>query len=177
MFSFVDNRLINLAQWIVRQIELFTSYTRNEIGKVLLLIEKYYLVPAFIFTLLFSENFFGFFVLLIITLANKIMVKDQRKAFNAQKEKLNSVLPKEIHERIFERAFSLLLSSVFFFMLLWSIASTKRFDLLSTMMYFSYFGLLFFEYFLCTTSLPPGEKKKEKVEREAKKMSPQVTLG
>lgn len=165
----IDTAFIFCAQWVIRQIELFTSYTRNDIGDIMLRIEKYYLIPAFAVVLLFKiDEIFVFpFLFLSIKFA-KPNLSILKKRFEAQKKIQNETLPKEINECKPQRLLGIIANIFFCFVTFKGVQSV-----VCQLMFLYFISFNLFEYFLCTTSLPPGEKRKREQEKETKNMLPQ----
>ena len=189
MFSTIDNYLIHLAQWVVRQLELYTSITRRHLL-------YFFIVPnalcclvdiAFIFNCLSlflepnntsNKGFLSVVALLFIMLLF-MHTSTIISAIKIEKNPIgNSMLPKEIINNYWKRELYLLDLFVFFLSLFMLTQAEVTIDV-QIMFYFCYLVIaclafpLILEYFLCTTSLPPGEKEKRKIKKEMEKMMPQ----
>ena len=93
--------------------------------------------------------------------------KSMRDMIKSQKE-MPGVLPKEIVTRItIRKIFWLLVLSWLIYNRFVEFSLFTEFAGLSTP-----FFTLFVEYMLCTTSLPPGEKERQKQEKEMKNLAP-----
>ena len=197
MFSTIDNYLIHLAQWVVRQLELYTSITRRHLL-------YFFIVPnalcclvdiAFIFNCLSlflepnntsNKDFLSvvtlLFILLIALLFILLLFMHTSTIISAIKIAKNpignSMLPKEIINNYWKRELYLLDLFVFFLSLFMLTQAEVTIDV-QIIFYFCYLVIaclafpLILEYFLCTTSLPPGEKEKRKIKKEIEKMVPQ----
>lgn len=184
MFSSIDNKLINLAQWIVRQIELFTNMTRDDFCKRLLRVNRSIHIAgvALVLILPMIENIVLSIMLLIcFTLVSPYTVLKRevhRELLRTQQK--TDVLPNEIYIRKEERrrVFILVVSEILLFFL---VVLPKNRELSPILVFCIImildFLTLSFEYLLCTTSLPPGEKERRMVKKEGGRMIPQATSG
>lgn len=175
MFSTIDTLLILKAQWLVRKIELFTKFTRDDIAsKSFFLLQISFFTSTALLIFIFvsagsryiSQIPFGIIVVLLDVRRIKLLKEDYIN------QKSGTFLPKEILVRAKLRKFSLLMLILLF------LALNRLFLNLSDdfmeqalVSWFSSVTVFLFlttsaEYFLCTTSLPPDEKsegsKKEK---------------
>jgi hypothetical protein len=177
MFSTIDSRVIGGLQWFVRQLELYTFLTRRMVLMALLLVVMGLVVTRTCVGIqltglmdpLGSWIAFGFFA----TLPYFLSVYDLAKG-----KSVYGFLPKEIVTRCFHRGMSAgLVFGTLLFYLGW-----RGFEIRDQTDFLSYFcvkiifweSIVFWlvEYFLCTTSLPPGEKEKKKQERGMGNTSP-----
>ncbi len=191
MFSTLDNSLINLAQWIVRQLELFTPITRKVIGNALLSfhataialcfcmgVDKgiqalrlgYHTHSSVFWSLFWIANFlfvFSFIEICFYKNATRIIRKKQK----------SGLLPEEILARKNKRILGIIGLFIAFcpFVLPLLLLNEVILEALTLSVLVLANSLL--EYFFCTTSLPPGEKEKKKVEREMKYLSLQRISG
>lgn len=183
MLRQIDSSLITLSQWIVRQIELSTIFTRKHMLIVFsipnLLLGFFCSALAIFLAItatgrpdsLIPEGFMMFFLLLchmhIFTIAcvPKII----------KKQKQSNLLPEEIVENMATRyilLLLLLLSNVMFFFLP-RVGENVTFEVL---LYFYYVilaslaSLLVLEYLFCSSPLPPEEKARKKLHREVRGM-------
>jgi hypothetical protein len=177
MFSTIDSRVIGGLQWFVRQLELYTFLTRRMVLMALLLVVMGLVVTRTCVGIqltglmdpLGSWITFGFFA----TLPHFLSVYGLAKG-----KSVYGFLPKEIVTRYFSRAMSagLMVGTLLFYLGWWRFEIRDQADFL---MYFCvkiifWESIIFWlvEYFLCTTSLPPGEKEKKKQERGMGNTSP-----
>jgi hypothetical protein len=196
VFDKLDSWLITFFQWIVRQVELFTNISRKDLLYNVMLIAKWVTLVNVCFSLwftfsvgrtpLFSAR--GLIVAVIDYLTEIVWVlalifwfifceyKRRKQVSNPQ------ILPEEILSMKSAR-WSILFISFFwtFCVLLMVLTPTipdpiHDFRIIETWLGCGYFFFInCFAYLLCTTSLPPGEKEKQKMKREMKNISPQVT--
>ena len=176
MFSIVDTFLINVAQWSVRQIELFTPCTRKDVGRIILLT----LWCIVIFGIWLCQVLTSYAPInaltVIITLIGANTTYGLFKIFSQQKVEDGS-LPAEKIERMGRRCATVVslyaLFTSIIFLTLWNYHMTKMDEEDRTMIFWgiSQWVCIFFcgifEYFLCTIGLPPAKKRKS-VERVVK---------
>lgn len=171
MFSTIDNPLINLFQWIIRQFELFTPITRKNIIDVNLIIIKWLLVGwailLILFSILFPSSMLSYY--LFACYPFWFIYSLTKKTYERQVQ--NNLLPQEILTRKDKRLICLICFLFFQLFNNWTIET--RFMVIPFVSGF-YFFLACVEYFLCTKPLPPGEKEKKKVEREIKNAKVQL---
>lgn len=195
MFSKIDNSLIVSAQWIVRQFELYSSATRKSVGdkliKTLTTLTLLGLATGATFAFIgFTKNhdpleylyYFGIsFAFFIGFFAQVILLRDGKRILN--KEQKDSLLPEEIVTREYKRKMSLY-ENLFLFPLflitlfIQIIYSNDTLEIIknssvSGLFFATVFNELALEYLFCTTSLPPGEKKRREQEKETRHMNPQ----
>jgi hypothetical protein len=137
-----------IAQYVVRQLELYTEVKRDRLFTKLIKVSKFAERLSIFF---FFDSFITNDIELIHT------------------EKKNDItLPKEIITRRKERGDRLIQFTIFLLLFL----ATSYVWILGTLCYAI---LLILEYLLCTTSLPPGEKEARKKAKETRSLTPQVT--
>lgn len=184
MFSTIDSTIINLAQYFVRQIELFTRFTRKTIGEVIIFFYfpivfcKILLLAAMMF---FPDTFpndtivkISFFFLIGFDILSMFDID------RSSKKSSNGTLPEEIIKHKPFRLTSLGLMTIGFFWIITSSVlrgeSLLYMSVKASLFMFFLFGMsIVTEYYMCTTSIPPGEKEKKKQEREMKNLSPVLT--
>jgi hypothetical protein len=189
MFSKIDNYLIAIAQWIVRQLELFTQLSRED---VLILSGKVNLVLMGFNTILISLtcidrwtggahqpiSFFVLFSTLITsqTLSHLCLLEELTKSEHPES------LPVAILTRYIVRICFLVISCTIFCLSCVIIATTtpdtstnqetdRLWFLPFVLSSLSVILITLLEYLFCTTSLPPGEKERKKRERETRNMT------
>lgn len=176
-FYKADITLIETAQWAVRQVELHTQVERRDILTFLTLTTKWLLIANFLvnLTLLLLEA-----NLIFPSLINLVQIFF---IFGTYREHKNLILctpkpgiiPIEILNRLLIRVVSILLLPflvvgwVGLVMVVDTLTPTTLILLSNTMVLFIQ---LIIEYFLCTSSLPPGEKERKRQEKEMSNMSP-----
>lgn len=190
MFSTIDNYLIRLAQWVVRQIELYTPITRAAVGDILLSFNSATILLCFWAgvshtskAISLSSNSSVFWSTLWI--ANAFFVVSfleilfhKRAARIIKTKQKDGSLPCEIWVRKKERFLCLLFLSIFFsFFVKLALLPNNTISLEDFVLVVLISGDFLLEYFFCTTSLPPGEKERKKVEREMRSMSLQKISG
>jgi hypothetical protein len=185
MFSTIDARLIDATQWCVRQLELLTSITREDILSFMLKIQKWFVLGWYTFCSVFSymttevssslqevSVFFNFVYVAILFATYKIdfaRVTDQNIG-------TNGVKPKEIVTLFSHRRFAICVT--IFLTVIFTIPYERgafteslllsTFTALTSICY----SKVILYYILCTTSLPPGEKQRRKQEKEMQNMVP-----
>lgn len=190
MFSTIDNYLIHLAQWIVRQLELFTPITRKVIGDALLSFHSATILLCFWAgvshaskAISLSSNSSVFWSTLWITNAFFVVsfveiLFHKRAARIIKTKQKDGSLPCEILVRKKERFLSLLFLYILFcFSVIFALLPNNTISLEDFVFVVLISGDFLLEYFFCTTSLPPGEKERKKVEREMRSMSLQKISG
>ena len=174
MFSKIDNFLIILTQWCVRQIELYTSLNRKTILLWIVNITKItvsVLVIVFILLLTFSP------AVSIIGLSSCYMIFKymEMTLVNAKKQNTSDALPVEIINNKNLRI-SLLLIIPFAELLSFGLFLNNKDPLMVTFPLVVeskiFYVFLCIEYLLCTTSLPPGEKERRRIEKEISSLVP-----
>lgn len=183
MFTAIDDKLIECAQWTVRQIELFTKYTRKDVGVVVRQLQLISGAFSIFVALLCVGNFSKDKTLLLVAVPMflvallqrniAIKIKNEKEVFGIQPSSI-------INEKTFRQTtismiinFSFSLFLVNFFLgsekdipALWTFVNVAKINI--SILSILLLGL----YFLCTSSLPPGEKQKKLLERESKKLTP-----
>ena len=176
MLNKIDNWLINSTQWLVRRTELSTHVTRKDIVTFFLLVLKWLIVAYFLLTIM--EFTIGHYLSGTIGLINSSiysMIQISMKE-NLQKEQ-KIALPSEIITRSGVRKFFLL----FVIVSLPLIAHIAYIDhkeihyICAIILFCIMFTLTILEYLLCTTSLPPGEKRRCEQEKEIVNMQGSLT--
>lgn len=179
MFSTIDDRLINISQWFVRQLELYTLFTRDMfIRKCFFISGAFFLLKIMCGTviLFLSEgNLYMMSIPLFISIFPAALIMAALKISWATGRRDDpSILPRVVHTRRDDRRRARL-SSLTTFMTT-SLLYMMWHDKYITLGYGSMAGLAAtatcIEYLLCTISLPPGEKKKIKQEREMRNAIP-----
>ena len=185
MLSTIDAKTISFFQWIVRQFELYTEIKREGILKLHLSILKYLLtiliLLASINAVLAKAEWGGYVFFFLLTLP-AIFISFIPIYFELQKlskkKSPKQTLPKEITSRSFcRKGFFLLLSIHFpvaFFLMPSDFFSkiTEPINFVLFVLWCTVCSLYILENLLCTTSPPPGEKEKRKLEKEMKSMVP-----
>lgn len=188
MFSIIDNKLIIGFQWLVRQIELYTNKTRKDVIELNLSVLKFFLLTLlFPLGILFYELILNGNVAFVVLIAFYLFFVfcSVSGYWLLKNTKINSYhsteLPKEIVTRIFGRTM-ISVVSVQAFCLMAFIANLESFQIgdsifekpitviMSAFPFFTAFLFFCFEYFLCTTSIPPGEKEERKIKKEMEQM-------
>lgn len=191
MFNTTDNKLIECAQLVVRQIELFTKYTRKDAGVVV----KHLQLTSGAFCIFIAILCIGSVhkdpILLVVTaflLPVAAFHKNIAKKIQEERE-IQNTLSKHISEGRQSRymiMFSIINSLALLFYASFFMTSISeilkdyqflnevmiKFILVAKLQFLTFSILLVGLYFLCTTSLPPGEKQKKLLERESKKLTP-----
>lgn len=176
MIKILDLTIIEFAQWLVRQLELFTPLTRTDINNFFLLTLKWSIVVFWLITLMefaCKETLLGFFGILNANISIKFYMI-LKKEFAEQDQK-SDLLPIEIvtHMRIrttMLKFFLLLVAPVYLFVLvIWDHFPLTCFIVISGAILFTEITL---EYLLCTMSLPPAEKQRREIEKETQNMVP-----
>lgn len=174
MFSKIDNFLIILTQWCVRQIELYTSLNRKTILLWTVNITRVttsVLMIVFILLLTFSP------AVSIIGLSSCYMIFQHMEMtlVHARKQNTSGALPVEIINNKNLRIF-LLLIIPFTELLSFGLFLNNKDPLMVTfpLIVISkiFYVFLYIEYLLCTTSLPPGEKERKQIEKEMSSLVP-----
>lgn len=175
MISATDRIIIEIFQWVIRQVELFTPITRKScIFAMLSLLSMIQLYLIIYHLGRFNILMFVFFVKPLTTQTVSLII-----AYN--QEEATGTLPRAIKERVKRR-----IVVTFFFLTLLCVVFIPVFsDLYSSNMIFTssltakvLFHLAplmlasMIEYLLCTSVLPPGEKARRKIEKELKRALP-----
>lgn len=177
----IDNFCINLAQWIVRQVELYTSIERKGLLNYCLFLLKGFivgLVLSIILNLLVSPHLALILASLVVPIfifdyiIFKILIKDQERSNWAS-------LP---HEIITRKAIRLV--HLFSFLVATGVLSEIIISLVTDVFLPRYLIIIFIcsifviefclDLLLCTVSLPPGEKQKKVTEKELRDMEPSI---
>lgn len=179
MFLRLDTYLITKMQWIVRQCELFTPYSRTMLGEFLLKLFKYtciFWVMAVPFMAAVRVITLFFFLSATTSMVPLYMIL--KKTFHEQSKRVSGMLPQEITTRYLARMLAIITSAFITAIYAWILllpGVAHPLLLLSIGLHiFVIIIITCFEYFLCTTSLPPGEKEKHKVKQEMKHAVPVV---
>jgi hypothetical protein len=179
MFYIADSALINTAQWLVRQVELLTPVSHKNMNRGLLFINLFF---AIVFLLEIIKGLIEGSIFPLFFIFMSLNQKEVHKMLK-EEEVNETVLPKCIYERKFQRVCNLL--TLFSFLFVVSMMFNKLqnlqvfqeiktdFIFVSSVFVGSSFIIVVAEYFLCTMPLPPGEKERQKLEREMKKTAPQ----
>ena len=196
MFSKLDDNLIVKAQWLVRQVEIFTPLTRRFLGYTILLVNM--LIGLFVLVIL-SYLVIGIIKavvgtetellakIIVGTLVGLLFYIHVETYFVATehlaKEQPANTLPYERIGRKRERLILFILFVVFWWavMLIGSQAAKDGADYVVILLSYIIFegGLvtrIVLEYLFCTTSLPPGEKEKRKQEKKAEQLTLQPSV-
>lgn len=178
MFNTIDTGLIHGAQWFVRQLELFTTITKKELCKKLIycffISGEVWGISLILLGLTQISIIFFFigpsvcFACLTITKKLQALVKSQNET--------DIALPEEIITRKWKRTADvcilLFLVTPWSFLVLFYTDNTLI-ELIAICSFFIQEAIsVVTEYILCTTSLPPGEKKRIKLERAMKHAVP-----
>ncbi len=190
MFLIIDEKFVVLAQWAIRQIELYTKMSRKDTVKLILSI-FFYTLLAFalgviikpILELLRDENVS---IMIVIHFFNVQSFyyngKEYKKIVESMKE-VTDTLPIEIETRKFVRItflilfiiLNLIILSVMLFFSGVVLSQTNESDSFVKNLHLLLFPIvgviLVLEYVLCTRSLPPGEKERIKMEKETQNMN------
>lgn len=180
MFSLIDNQIIQVFQWAIRQLELFSFITRKIILNLLLFLLMVLVVlrTCIGIQLVGIHSSIGTWIVLgfFLTLPYFLGLYNGSKAIQPA-----NLLPKEIVTRWLHRITSILLvglGAITF--LLWLGLKIRdqedvfMFLIIKIIFYEGCFDLII-EYILCTKSLPPGEKEKRKIEKELRRALPSGT--
>ena len=188
IFQAIDAKIVTFFQWAVRQAELYTKATKDSIIAFSLISIEYLLVALAFFTAV-SAVFFSdaasalTYLNLIDFIGFSFIYLDLRKI--NQKKSNEALISKEVEDRKLERIFTLfvlLVAAPIIYSLLpyafsFGLLPITGKNILEEMMSFTTIGILVFyfsfEYLICTTSLPPGEKEKKKLEKEMKNFVPE----
>lgn len=192
---FVDVFLINKMQSFVTWCECKADISRADLGYLLLALSYIPLITIGILT------FGGIVILLAMpdqvsveTLSNIVIFlaliymvlnsgKLLRKNLEDSFKKTSQTLPKEIQKRSVQRLTFLIVTSIFFLLILISTLDFPK-DSSLTLQLFLTISSIFIspflfsttaEYFMCTVSLPPKEKESRRLKKEASNMVSQKT--
>ncbi len=171
MLSYIDNKLIKGAQWMVRQFELYTSLTRRDL---------YYFFQVYGstmtgFTVLLAGTT-NVFLLMGIYCSWLVSIKNENR-----RQTSSDILSSAILTRRFLRVVSFE-ATIFLFLIVTALLQCDP-EMVAEMSWFrigyGYWVLLSpmisittLEYLLCTTSLPPGEKERRRQEKEMQNAFP-----
>lgn len=185
MFSAIDNWIISIFQWTVRQIELYTDTTRKDLICGHLNTNKVFFLFLLILSVaeLFQKGLQLFtadiFFLMVFYSRNSEIEKISKRTSTI------NTLPKEIITRVPDRVLLVVLGfPAITMLLLIFLAVAMAFyhgisPKIETGLYVYLvvcavvFSLFCLEYLLCTTSIPPGEKERRKVKKEMKAFTPE----
>lgn len=182
-FEKIDNYIIDMFQWVMRQIELFTTLTREDVLNAALSLYK---INLLIFASTSISRFIVTHDIVAPIINTTILIPSIALYFYWLILKENKpkpgTLPKEIVTRKTKRSLDLL---VFIFALItlptniiiaFSLAVVGLDDLLRAYNITSFYILIILdsiiEYIFCTTSLPPGEKERRALEKETRNLIP-----
>lgn len=169
MFSYIDSRLISVAQWFIRQLELFFPITRENVITFTLNVTKWLIVVSALLSLL--SAYFDIWGAIFTTIAYSFYQSHRLLVlvYSLQKKSSNS-LPQEIVTRKLMRKIlvcGLIPSSLPLGIVILSHHAPFFWSAITLPMFLFVFVLFIVsEYLLCTTSLPPGGKEKRKIEKE-----------
>lgn len=172
MFSKIDIFLILRAQWCVRQIELYTNKTRQDIFSLLFGMTRWSITATVICCLIALKDHIWSPILI---LPMYFFIAKDTKEYKEIINKSDSIdtLPVEILTRISHRRI-ILLVGLFFSCIISIHKFNSAFEMV--IMYLQWISLFMIpiciEYLLCTTSLPPGEKERKKIEKEMSSLVP-----
>ena len=177
MFSSIDNACINLAQWLVRQVELFTPFTRKALSTYFILFAWVSLIASMGTYILLALKYPGVAVCFLaasLILRKFLWTVTMRVLIQQSWGLVTESLPKEIYSRTRARGYCWY--GLFFIGPLGAMICVFFFQIpglaLPIQLIISFLSLsrLVPEYFLCTKSLPPGERAKSRQERELRGM-------
>lgn len=185
MFLQIDSKIITLVQWLVRQCELYTSVLRKKIIELTLssvMMSIIMIISSLLLVILFADDKVDILVSVFLIGWNIFLFTDlYRNMLGLTKKNTpaNS-LPQEIITRMLPRL--ILLTGLLTLFLLVIILEIYLPIKSNAHLFFRFYEYalcsvlsfsLFFEYLLCTTSLPPGEKQRREEEKEMRNMIPQ----
>lgn len=173
MLHRIDEFLITMVQWIVRQFEIYTAIERKGLANFFLLLMKNCIIAIGILVL--YQVFISEYTALILAILVPILTFEYfvlRELFSRQNS-VRTSLPQEIITRNLIR-YILIFICTFLLVIIFPFLISKWLprgylapDMLLDMFILSIFYIkLWLELILCTTSLPPVEKQ----ERLKKKM-------
>jgi hypothetical protein len=175
MLSYIDHKLIGTAQWAVRQIELFTSHTRQDALVFVLMLFRYIIAGESVWTFLsfLSEDGLAGTVMAVVSVCVPFAIIYQILAMKIEEKEKPGVLPACIVERAgLRKGFFCLLTVHSVVIAVLNLLGEGVGNLISFLPVLFYCPMAL-EYLMCTTSLPPGEKDRKKQEREARNMAPE----
>lgn len=186
MFDPIDIWFVNVHQWVVRQIGLYTPFERKDVLELNLRLMRLlfgtFILFSFLAIIFAVDRAISYTYSILIACNYFHWFPEYKKLLELSKKNPEAdVLPDEIVTRKLERYGLLLLLLVFF------VLFVTMYCLISPVLSFPYealfksnvilvilaFTFTLQEYLLCTTSLPPGEKQRKKEEREMKYLTPQ----
>jgi quinol-cytochrome oxidoreductase complex cytochrome b subunit len=180
MFYAIDNHLITICQRLIWRIELFTPLGRKGVAKLIINIHWFFITIFALLSLttvsagVSAESFFAIFMLISFCFIHLFVQKTLRTECFLKKPQ-DGLLPEAVTKRYKNRAILLMSVLMVINTILLAVSGYK--EEVDALIYFlaalfpsSICYIVFCEYFLCTTSLPPGEKEKQ----EAAKMRPSV---
>ena len=199
MLEKIDSSFIYTAQWIVRQIELYTPITKKHVEDILITcyfwmiaIFAVTIVTAMTLDLIETKHVFTFGLLFLLLAPLYFSSLKVYKHIANTTRKVSDMLPAVIHQRKYNRK-AIIVSVPLAFLIIFAVIavlfSINRTELLSVIFgNFEDQNILFsvcaslvwfilpteflIEYVFCTTSLPPGEKEKRATEKEMRNMTP-----
>lgn len=181
MFYDFDNTLIAGTQYIVSRLELYTILTKKIVTSMFIEGVRWFSVSSVLFFVFLVTAFdYSFINIINMTIASlfTFLISGQMHEILDEKE-IPGILPKVISKRRWIRVMWFIifcLQSSYLF-LIFSLKSTIAKDIDTILMNLQMLSLLFAEYLLCTTSLPPGEKEKNKQEKEMRTLITQKING
>lgn len=183
LFNRIDQSIINVFQWAIRQIELHTPLTRKYLGEVLtvtfnMIICSHFVIFFVIILLNHKKNTISIITLMVLSTMtlNTYISKRDLKNHLKKTENVGNTLPEERITRIFHRyTIILIVQAMIFFEVIIPILFPK--DIIATVYFLllcavPVYTVFISEYYMCTTSLPPGEKAKIRAEKEMKNATP-----
>lgn len=199
MLEKIDSSLIHAAQWVIRQIELYSPITKKHIEDFiincyfwLILTFSVTIVSAIIVDVIEAKQVFTFGVLLLGLAPLYFSTLKIYKGLLKKVKKESTALPAAIYERKSVRIIILLSLPLAFLIIfamviiaIWLNSSevlttffgnieerNVLFSVCNTLIWLILPTEFLIEYLFCTTSLPPGEKDRKKTERETRNMIP-----
>lgn len=181
MFYEIDNFQITWAQWLIRQLELYTKIERASVFNFFLILSRNFIIGLSLTTVLCSFLNFPVSILILAVLLIIAHFTDYIFFKITSSTQQENTLPKEIITRKGARLITLicfvfwilfLLPMLFIDILKSGVLYPN--NLLALFVFANLFAKLALELLLCTTSLPPGEKQKKVAEKELREMEPSI---
>jgi hypothetical protein len=170
MFSILDASFISVFQWCIRQIELYTSYTRKKVVCNLLIFGALLTLLGMVVSdsiLQRSSSLLTWLVLIHLPFLF-VLFLDIFYALKKDDHSANA-LPLAVYERGGYRIVATVWSLVWLSIVLLGYQGTKDglYEILDHLCFLTWCVVWIAEYALCTTSLPPGEKSKHKQQQNS----------
>lgn len=182
MFYVIDNRLITICQRFVWHIERFTPREKPNVAKLVTSIHTIFLTLFFALAILVTIEEFSLVSLAVLGFCCYVHFREKEaiKRECVSEGNITRALPSAIRTRYKIRGLALFFALIvpLTMVLTYTEGNVEfkvAFYVLSTLFSSSAIFIAFSEYFMCTISLPPGEKEALTRKRELQNLDPNTS--